>query len=105
MGRLTAVVAMASAVLLSQSLPLQAQGQSSDQPSGSAPPAAASPVIVPTGQVLNEDQIREKLREEGYVEVKELRLQGPSYEAKAVRDGRNVNLTVDARTGSIRSTY
>jgi uncharacterized membrane protein YkoI len=57
------------------------------------------------GHVLSEDEIRQKLREEGYPEVTELRLQGPSYEAKAVKDGRNVNLTVDARTGSIRSTY
>ena len=39
------------------------------------------------------------------VEVTELSLQGPSYEAKAVKDGRRVNLTVDARTSSIRSTY
>jgi uncharacterized membrane protein YkoI len=67
--------------------------------------SSPSQTVPQPGQVLSEDEIRAKLREEGYLEVTELSLQGPSYEAKAVKDGRRVNLTVDARTGSIRSTY
>jgi hypothetical protein len=72
---------------------------------GSGSMSSPSQTVPQPGQVLSEDEIRAKLREEGYLEVTELSLQGPSYEAKAVKDGRRVNLTVDARTGSIRSTY
>jgi Peptidase propeptide and YPEB domain len=95
MGRFIGIVLAVS--LIAPSVAAQA-------PSG-APPASPSQTVPQPGHVLNEDEIRQKLREEGYAEVTELRLQGPSYEAKAVKDGRNVNLTVDARTGSIRSTY
>lgn len=60
----------------------------------------------PSGaKILSEDEIRQKLQLEGYTNVSELQLQGVNYEAKAMKDGRNVNLTVDARTGSVRSTY
>jgi hypothetical protein len=103
---------MARIAGLMVALSLLAGSVAAQAPSG-APPAqtpgsgATSPsqTVPQPGLVLNEDEIRKKLREEGYAEVTELRLQGPSYEAKAVKDGRNVNLTVDARTGSIRSTY
>lgn len=104
MGKSTAVralVAIAIAALMPS--PGQAQPSAPEQPSGRAAPN--SPPLPSAGEVLNEDQIRQKLLEEGYSEVTELRLQGPSYEAKATKDGRNVNLTVDARTGSVRSTY
>src|SRR5690554_3720810 len=80
----------------------------SEVPSRQAP-GGANPgqrqILPKPGEVMSEEEIRRKLREEGYLEVTELRLQGPSYEAKAVKDGRTVNLTVDAKTGSIRSTY
>ena len=103
MGKFTAAGAIA--VALTVLGPALALAQGNQSPSGSAPPERASPPVPTAGEVLNEQQIRDKLREEGYAEVTELRLQGPSYEAKATRDGREVNLTVDARTGSIRSTY
>lgn len=76
-------------------------------PSG-APDAPKSTIGTPLpqpGQVLPESEIKAKLQEEGYTEVTELQLQGPSYEAKALKDGRKYNLTVDARTGNIRSRY
>jgi uncharacterized membrane protein YkoI len=77
-------------------------------PASGAPDTGRSPgttTLPQTGQVLNEDEIKAKLQEEGYTEVTELQLQGPSYEAKAHKDGRRYNLTVDARTGNIRSRY
>jgi hypothetical protein len=80
-----------------------AQAPATDSPR--SPPSSPDMSGLRAGEVMNEEQIRQKLREEGYSEVTELQLQGPSYEAKAIKDGRNVNLTVDARTGSIRSTY
>jgi uncharacterized membrane protein YkoI len=66
---------------------------------------ATTPILPQPGHVLSEDEIKAKLQEEGYAEVTELHLQGPSYEAKALKDGRKYNLTVDARTGNIRSRY
>jgi Peptidase propeptide and YPEB domain len=76
-------------------------------PSGASDPArpTGTPALPQPGQVLNENEIKAKLQEEGYTEVTELQLQGPSYEAKAHKDGRRYNLTVDARTGNIRSRY
>lgn len=71
------------------------------QTNGQAP----GQVVPQTGPVMSEAEIKARLAEEGYTEVTELHLQGPSYEAKALKDGRKFNLTVDARTGNIRSRY
>jgi hypothetical protein len=78
----------------------------------SSPPSAprgnsqgSGAVIPQPGPVMSEGEIKDRLKEEGYTEVTELQLQGPSYEAKALKDGRKYNLTVDARTGAIRSRY
>jgi uncharacterized membrane protein YkoI len=62
-------------------------------------------VVTRPGPVMSPDEIKARLQEEGYTEVRDLLLQGPSYEAKAQKDGRKYNLTVDARTGAIRSRY
>ena len=79
-------------------------------PAGSSGPSgttgqAPTQVVPQTGPVMSEAEIKARLAEEGYTEVTELQLQGPSYEAKALKDGRKYNLTVDARTGNIRSRY
>lgn len=75
-------------------------------PSGGAGRDQAAPTVqMPSGPVLSEEEIRQRLEKDGYSSITEIRRQGPSYEAKAVRDGKPVNLTVDARTGSVRSTY
>lgn len=66
---------------------------------------ARGTILPQPGPVMSEADIRARLAEEGYTEVTELVLQGPSYEAKAHKDGRRFNLTVDARTGNIRSRY
>jgi Peptidase propeptide and YPEB domain len=104
MGRIAGLMVALS--LVAGSVAAQApSGAPPAQAPGSGATSSPSQTVPQPGLVLNEDEIRQKLREEGYAEVTELRLQGPSYEAKAVKNGRNVNLTVDARTGSIRSTY
>jgi hypothetical protein len=80
--------------------------------SSAAPPAnpgskdtGSGAVVTQPGPVMSADEIKSRLQEEGYTEVTDLVLQGPSYEAKAQKDGRKYNLTVDARTGAIRSRY
>lgn len=67
--------------------------------------SASEGVVMQPGPVMSADEIKARLQEEGYTEVTDLLLQGPSYEAKAQKDGRKFNLTVDARTGAIRSRY
>lgn len=98
------IAALAAAVLTAAAAHAQAPQPAAPggQPSGSASPGVGD---LPVGRVLNEDQIRERLEKEGYRDVTEIKRQGPSYEAKAMRDGRQVQLTVDAATGSVRSTY
>lgn len=66
----------------------------------------SSDTVQPMGrQFLTEEQIRDRLRLEGYEQITELELLGVNYQAKAVKDGKSLNLTVDAATGSVRSAY
>jgi hypothetical protein len=86
---------------------------STQTPPGSAganapPPTGSrsSDTVQPMGrQFLSEEQIRDRLRLEGYEQITELELLGVNYQAKAVKDGKSLNLTVDAATGSVRSAY
>jgi hypothetical protein len=103
MGRIVSMIG--TIILMASGAAAQTPPAAPSPAPGSGSTSSPSQTIPQPGKVLSEDEIREKLREEGYLEVTELSLQGPSYEAKAVKDGRTVNLTVDARTGSIRSTY
>ena len=98
-----ALVAMLAAGLLAT----PAVAQAPTAPSGASEGHSQAPtqVVPQTGPVMSEAEIKARLAEEGYTEVTELQLQGPSYEAKALKDGRKYNLTVDARTGNIRSRY
>jgi uncharacterized membrane protein YkoI len=84
-----------------------AVAQAPTAPSGASEGNSQAPtqVVPQIGPVMSEAEIKARLAEEGYTEVTELQLQGPSYEAKALKDGRRYNLTVDARTGNIRSRY
>lgn len=85
--------------------PAVAQAPSGSPGSSENGSQAPTQVVPQTGPVMSETDIKARLAEEGYTEVTELQLQGPSYEAKALKDGRKYNLTVDARTGNIRSRY
>jgi hypothetical protein len=101
---------MLAAALAAFLLAPPAFGQS--QPSPPANPGgqegssgSSGGVVTKPGPVMSVDEIKARLQEEGYTDVSDLVLQGPSYEAKAQKDGRRFNLTVDARTGAIRSRY
>src|SRR5262245_43851964 len=98
-----ALAAALAAVLFATPVLAQAPSPPSGAAEGNS--NAQGTVVPQTGQVLSETDIKARLAEEGYTEVTELVLQGPSYEAKALKDGRRFNLTVDARTGNIRSRY
>jgi uncharacterized membrane protein YkoI len=98
----TLVATLAAGLLAT---PAVAQAPSGATGSSDGNGQAPTQMVPQTGPVLNETEIKARLAEEGYTEVTELQLQGPSYEAKALKDGRKYNLTVDARTGNIRSRY
>lgn len=66
-------------------------GAAAAQPRGTAP---GQP-----GTVFSESEIREKLLVEGYSNVSVLKREGNKYSADAVKDGRKVSLSIDARTG------
>jgi hypothetical protein len=100
------MIRMSVVVIAAGLLALPAFGQTPAAPSTSpGENRSTGGVTIQPGPVMNEDEIKEQLRREGYTEITELVLQGPSYEAKALKDGRRFNLTVDARTGAIRSRY
>ena len=98
-----AVVATLAAGLLAT--PAVAQAPSGSTETNGSNSQAPTQVVPQTGPVMSEADIKARLAEEGYTDITELQLQGPSYEAKAQKDGRKYNLTVDARTGNIRSRY
>jgi len=52
---------------------------------------------------LAENDIRDLLRTEGYSDVQNVSRDGNNYRARATQNGRSVDLTVDAYTGTIRS--
>jgi hypothetical protein len=50
---------------------------------------------------LTEGQIRTLLRGRGYTDFSDLRRDGNTYKTRALRNGRPMNLQVDARTGAL----
>jgi hypothetical protein len=98
------LVAAFTASLIASAALGQAPSASPPNP-GSSDSGSSSGVVTRPGPVMSADEIKARLQEEGYTEVTDLMLQGPSYEAKAQKDARKYNLTVDARTGAIRSRY
>jgi hypothetical protein len=59
-----------------------------------------------TGQVrdqarLNEDQVKRMLRDQGWSDVSDVKRDGDTITAKAKRDGRDVQLRINARSGGV----
>jgi uncharacterized membrane protein YkoI len=94
--------ALAAGLLVTPAVAQVPSGSTGTDGGNSQTPTQVVPQI---GPVMSEAEIKARLAEEGYTEITELQLQGPSYEARALKDGRKFNLTVDARTGNIRSRY
>jgi len=99
------LAAALAAMLLAPPAFGQSQQTPPANPGGQSGSGTSGGVVTQPGPVMSPDEIKARLQEEGYTDVSDLVLQGPSYEAKAQKDGRRFNLTVDARTGAIRSRY
>ncbi|HEX2115013.1 MAG TPA: hypothetical protein VHM01_11465 [Alphaproteobacteria bacterium] len=56
-----------------------------------------------SGTILSEVDVREKLTADGYTNIGSLKREGNRYSANAMKDGRQVSLSIDARTGAVQS--
>jgi hypothetical protein len=84
-------IGAAAAQTSSQSGPLS---RPTSTPQGTAPGQS--------GTIFSETDIREKLLVDGYSNVSGLKREGNKYSADAMKDGRKVSLSIDARTGEVQ---
>ena len=56
-----------------------------------------------SGALNTQEQVRGKLAAEGFTDIQAITRSGNSYQARAMQNGRPVDLTIDATTGTIRS--
>jgi Peptidase propeptide and YPEB domain len=74
-----------------------ASGPVAAQPSGSAD----APGPEDTVGFMSEEVVRARLSSSGYAQITNLTRLGNRYEATATKDGRTINVVIDARTGAI----
>lgn len=55
----------------------------------------------PQGAMMSEQDLEKYLNQQGFTSVTMIKLMGDTYEARAVKNGKNVALEVDARSGKI----
>lgn len=55
------------------------------------------------GGVANDEQVRTRLSAQGFTDIQAITRSGTSYHARAMQNGRPVDLTIDATTGATRS--
>ena len=56
-----------------------------------------------SGALNTQEQVRGKLAAEGFTDIQAITRSGNSFQARAMQNGRPVDLTIDATTGTIRS--
>lgn len=56
-----------------------------------------------TSGTMSEEQVRTKLSAQGFQNVENMTRSGNSYHARAMQNGRSVDVTIDAATGTISS--
>lgn len=79
-----------------------AAGQSSTSGSTSSQPSTSSGSAAGTASAMTEAQVQDRLEAQGYTQVSGLKKSGDKFEAKAMKDGKSVNLEIDAKTGMIK---
>jgi uncharacterized membrane protein YkoI len=55
----------------------------------------------PQGAMMDEQQLEKYLNQQGFTSVQMIKLMGDTYEARAFKNGQNLAIEVDARTGKI----
>lgn len=73
-------------------------------PEGSRPDYRQAVPGAPTaGRVDSEAQVRQKLMSEGYSNVADIKRQGENWQAKAMKNGKQLTLNIDAKTGQVKT--
>jgi hypothetical protein len=114
--RLSAIVAAAtlglSAAAFAQTStpPAQAPSAAPGAPSatgaptdrtGSAGRSTTQPGTTTAGKPLSEADVRQELEKQGYTRVSDVKKKGDRFEAKGMKDGKQVSVNVDAKTGKV----
>ncbi len=85
----------------------QMQGQTPGSPPPMAQPAPATMGAAsgshagPQAMTMDESQVRDLLRNQGYGEAESVMRNGDSFSARVTRNGRPADVTIDAYTGTI----
>jgi hypothetical protein len=95
LSALLATAAIGIGAAAAQTSPSGPMSRPSATPQGAAPGQA--------GTILSERDVREKLLAEGYSDVGNLKREGNIYSTEAVKNGRRVGLSIDARNGKINA--
>lgn len=56
-----------------------------------------------SGPVASEADLRQRLQQQGYSSISDIKKHGDKYQAKAMKDGKKVTLDVDSKSGRISS--
>jgi hypothetical protein len=114
--RLSAIVAAAtlglSAAAFAQTAPAPSQTPSAapSAPSTTGAPSdrtgttgrpTTSQSGTPAGKTLSEADVRQELEKQGYTRVSDIKKKGDHFEAKGTKDGKQVSVNVDAKTGKV----
>jgi Peptidase propeptide and YPEB domain len=93
------LIAAAAFTLALGGVALAQTGQSGPMTRPSSTPQGAAPGQ--SGTILSESDVHSKLQADGYSNVSGLKREGNKYSAKAMKDGREVSLSIDARNGKV----
>ena len=63
---------------------------------------ALSAIGIATAQELTRDQVKSRIEAAGYTNVRDVRKEGDHFDAKATKNGQEMSLDVDAKTGAIK---
>ncbi len=62
---------------------------------------ALTAIGIAAAQDLTRDQVKTKIEAAGYTNVRAVRKEGDHFDAKATKNGQEVSLDVDAKTGAL----
>ncbi len=62
---------------------------------------ALSAIGIAAAQELTRDEVKTKIEAAGYTNVRAVRKEGDHFDAKATKNGQEMSLDVDAKTGAI----
>jgi hypothetical protein len=82
-----------------------ATAQTGSQSGPMSRPSSTPQGVAPgqSGTILSETDVRTKLSADGYTNISSLKREGNRYSADAMKDGRKISLSIDARTGAVQS--